>query len=206
MIERFFGFVQTSFFPTVDAASLRELNTKFRSWLDTVANTRTSEDITTPPFLALETERAHLLPVRRPPYPLEIVVERKVDRSSLVRLDGARYSVAPGNVGAHVAVVTRPGSDRVEIRRGAHTIGSHMRVPAGQIGFDPDHGKAIEALTFAALAKAGHRATKRKRNDARLGARAQEEAAMLRARLVLGDDGVVDPVDLARYDSFWDEQ
>lgn len=206
MIERLFGYVATSFFPTVDAASLPELNTKFRRWLDTVANIRTSEDITIPPFLALETERTHLLPVRRPPYPLEVVVTRKVDRYSLVRLDGARYSVAPGNVGADVVVVTRPGSERVEIRRGAHTIGSHTRVPAGQISFDPDHGKAIEALTFAALAKAGRRAGKRKRNAARLGGRAQEEAAMLRARLVLGDDGVVDPVDLARYDSLWDEQ
>jgi transposase len=206
VIERFFGFVATSFFPTVDAASLPELNAKFRSWLDAVANTRTSEDITTPPCLALQSERAHLLPVRRPPYPLEVVVERKVDRYSLVRLDGARYSVAPGNVGAKVAVITRPGSDRVEIRRGAHTIGSHRRVSAGQIGFDPDHGAAIEALTFAALAKAGHRATKRKRNDARLGARAQEEAAMLRARLVLGDDGVVAPVDLSRYDSLWEQR
>jgi hypothetical protein len=29
---------------------------------------------------------------------------------------------------------------------------------------------------------------------------------VLRARLVLGDDGVVDPVDLSRYDSLWNEQ
>ena len=79
-------------------------------------------------------------------------------------------------------------------------------MPAGQISFDPDHGKAIEALTFAALAKAGRRAVKRKRNAARLGARAQEEAAVLRARLVLGDDGVVAPVDLSRYDSLWEQR
>ena len=121
-----------------------------------------------------------------------------------MRLDGARYSVAPGNVGAEVAVITRPSSDEVKIRRGARVIGSHLRVPAGQISFDPDHGKAIEALTFATLAKAGRRAAKRKRNDARLGGRAQEEAAVLRAGVVLGDSGEVAPVDLARYDQAWD--
>lgn len=204
IIERFFFYVATSFFPTVDAATIKELNVKFRGWLDEVANQRTSEDIVLPPFEALQHERAHLLAVRRPPYPLEVVVTRKVDRYCLVRLDGARYSVAPGNVGADVAVITRPGSDAIEIRRGARVIGSHVAVPAGQISFDPDHGKAIEALTFAALAKAGRRAAKRKRNDSRLGARAQEEAAVLRARVVLGDSGEVAPVDLARYDDAWD--
>lgn len=205
IIERFYGYVATSFFPTVDAATLPELNAKLLRWLDEVANRRTSDDIAVPPSEALIAERPYLLPVHRPPYPLEVVVTRKVDRYCLVRLDGARYSVAPGNVGAEVAVVTRPGSNAVEIRRGARVIGSHHRVSAGDVSFDPDHGKAIEALTFAALAKAGRRAVKRKRNDARIGARAAEEAAMLRARLVLGDDGVVDPVDLARYDRLWDE-
>lgn len=80
IIERFFSYVATSFFPSVDAATLAELNAKFRRWLDEVCNVRTSEDIQLPPLEALGEERAHLLAVRRPPYPLEVVVTRKIDR------------------------------------------------------------------------------------------------------------------------------
>jgi len=149
----------------------------------------------------LAAERPHLLAVRRPPYRLELVVGRKVDRYCLVRLDGARYSVEPGHVGAEVSVVTRPGDDVVEIRRGGRVIGQHPRTAHGQVSFDPAHGTAIEALTLASLGRTGRH--RRKRNDARLGPKAAEEAAILRARAALGTDGVVQPVDLARYDELW---
>jgi hypothetical protein len=133
MIERFFGFVATSFFSDRErgdaSRAQRQVQVVARRGRQhahvrghhhpTVHGTRAG---TSPP-----------VPVRRPPYPLEVVVTRKVDRYSLVCWDGARYSVAPGNVGAEVAVITRPGSDAVEIRRGVHVIGSHKRVPAGQI-------------------------------------------------------------------------
>jgi hypothetical protein len=148
--------------------------------------------------------------VRRPPYRLELVVARKVDRYCLVRLDGARYSVEPGHVGAEVSVATRPGEDVVEIRRGARVIGQHPRVAGGRVSFDPAHGAAIEALTLASLGRTGRR-HRRKRNNARLGPKAAEEAAILRARTALGDngdngdDGVVQPVDLARYDQLWQQ-
>jgi hypothetical protein len=200
-IERAFRYVTTSFFATADAATLTELNRALRRWLDEVANTRTSADVPVAPAVALAAERPHLLPVRRPPYRLELVVARKVDRYCLVRLDGARYSVQPGHVGAEVSVVTRPGDRWVEIRRGARVIGQHPRTAHGQVSFDPAHGTAIEALTLASLGRAGRH--RRKRNDGRLGPKAAEEAAILRARAALGDDGVVQPVDLARYDQLW---
>jgi transposase len=200
-IERVFRYVATSFFPTADAATLAELNRTLRRWLDQVANARTSADVPVAPVEALQAERPHLLAVRRPPYRLELVVARKVDRYCLVRLDGARYSVPPGHVGAEVAVVTRPGDDVVEIRRGGRVIGQHPRAGRGQVSFDPAHGAAIEALTLASLGRAGRH--RRKRNDARLGPKAAEEAAILRARAALGDDGTVQPVDLARYDQLW---
>jgi hypothetical protein len=200
-IERAFRYVATSFFATADAATLAELNRTLRRWLDEVANTRTSADVPVPPVEALQAERRHLLAVRRPPYRLELVVARKVDRYCLVRLDGARYSVEPGHVGAEVTVVTRPGDPWVQIRRGSRVIGHHLRTGSGQVSFDPAHGAAIEALTLASLGRGGRH--RRKRNDARLGPSAAEEAAILRARAALGDDGVVAPVDLARYDQLW---
>jgi transposase len=200
-IERAFRYVATSFFPTADAATLAELNRTLRRWLDEVANTRTSADVAIPPTQALAAERPHLLPVRRPPYRLELVVGRKVDRYCLVRLDGARYSVEPGHVGAEVSVVTRPGDPWVQIRRGGRVIGQHPRAGRGRVSFDPAHGAAIEALTLASLGRVGRH--RRKRNDARLGPRAAEEAAILRARGALGDDATVQPVDLARYDQLW---
>lgn len=89
IIERFFDYVQKSFFHTVDAVSLAELNHRFRRWLDEVANRRTSSDITVMPERALEQERPFLLAVRRPPYPIQQVEYRKVDRFCLVRLGGA---------------------------------------------------------------------------------------------------------------------
>ena len=67
-----------------------ELNRTLRRWLDEVANARTSAEVPVAPVVALAAERPHLLPVRRPPYRLELVVARKVDRYCLVRLDGAR--------------------------------------------------------------------------------------------------------------------
>jgi transposase len=200
-IERAFRYVATSFFPTVDAVTLAELNRILRRWLDEVANTRTSADVPVAPLEALQAERPHLLAVRRPPYQLELVVARKVDRYCLVRLDGARYSVEPGHVGAEVNVVTRPGDLWVQIRRGGRLIGQHARAGRGQVSFDPAHGAAIEALTLASLGRTGRH--RRKRNDARLGPKAAEEAAILRARAALGDDGTVQPVDLARYDELW---
>lgn len=206
VVERGFSYVTTSFFRTADAATLGELNRRLRRWLDEVANRRTSEDIPVPPQEALAAERAHLLPVRRPPYRLEVVEVRKVDRYCLVRLDGARYSVEPGHVGADVRVITRPGSERVEVRRGDRVIGQHHRVPRGEISFDPAHGQAIEALTLASLHQAGRHPHRRKRNDARIGPKAAEEAAILRARLALGTDGVVEAVDLARYDRYWSDR
>jgi hypothetical protein len=54
---------------------------------------------------------------------------------------------------------------------------------------------------LASLGRVGRH--RRKRNDARLGPRAAEEAAILRARGALGDDATVQPVDLARYDQLW---
>jgi hypothetical protein len=200
-IERAFRYVATSFFATADAATLAELNRTLRRWLDEVANTRTSADVPVAPVAALAAERPRLLAVRRPPYRLELVVGRKVDRYCLVRLDGARYSVEPGHVGAEVSVVTRPGDDVVEIRRGGRVIGQHQRIGRGRVSFDPAHGAAIEALTLASLGRVGRH--RRKRNDARLGPKAAEEAAILRARAALGTDGVVQPVDLARYDELW---
>ena len=80
-------------------------------------------------------------------------------------------------------------------------IGHHPRTAGGQVSFDPAHGTAIEALTLASLGRGGRH--RRKRDDARLGPRAAEEAAILRARAALGDDGTVQPVDLARYDELW---
>jgi hypothetical protein len=195
--------VATSFFATADAATLAELNRTLRRWLDEVANTRTSADVPVAPVVALAAERPHLLPVRRPPYRLELVVARKVDRYCLVRLDGARYSVEPGHVGAEVSVVTRPGDEMVEIRRGARVIGQHPRTAHGQVSFDPAHGAAIEALTLASLGRAGRH--RRKRNDARLGPKAAEEAAIVRARAALGTDTTVQSVDLARYDELWQQ-
>ena len=202
-IERAFRYVATSFFPTADAATLAELNRTLRHWLDQVANTRTSADVLVAPVVALAAERPHLLPVRRPPYRLELVVTRKVDRYCLVRLDGTRYSVEPGHVGAEVNVVTRPGDEMVEIRRGARVIGQHLRAGTGQVSFDPAHGAAIETLTLASLGRT--RRHRRKHNDARLGPRAAEEAAILRARAALGTDTTVQPVDLARYDELWQQ-
>jgi transposase len=200
-IERAFRYVATSFFPTADAATLAELNRILRRWLDEVANIRTSADVPVAPLEALAAERPHLLAVRRPPYQLELVIARKVDRYCLVRLDGARYSVEPGHVGAEVKVVTRPGDPWVQIRRGGRVIGQHARAGRGQVSFDPAHGAAIQALTLASLGRVGRH--RRKRNDARLGPKAAEEAAILRARAALGDDGTVQPVDLARYDELW---
>jgi transposase len=202
-IERAFRYVATSFFPTADAATLAELNRTLRRWLDEVANTRTSAEVPVAPVAALQAEQPYLLAVRRPPYRLELVVARKVDRYCLVRLDGARYSVEPGHVGAEVAVVTRPGDPWVQIRRGGRVIGQHPRIGRGQVSFDPAHGAAVEALTLASLGRGGRH--RRKRNDARLGPKAAEEAAILRARAALGDDGVVQPVDLARYDQLWQQ-
>jgi transposase len=200
-IERLFAYVATSFFPTADAATLEELNRRLGRWLDEVANRRTSEHVPVPPLEALEAERPHLLPLRQPPYPVELAVRRKVDRYCLVRLDGARYSVEPGHVGAEVEVVTRPGSEEVEIRRGSRVIGRHLRVGAGEVSFDPVHGAATCALTLASLGRGGRH--RRKRNDARLGPRAAEEAAIIRARAALGTDGVVEGIDLSRYDECW---
>jgi hypothetical protein len=101
-------------------------------------------------------------------------------------------------------VVTRPGDEVVEIRRGARVIGQHPRTAHGQVSFDPAHGAAIEALTLASLGRAGRAGRhRRKRNNARIGPKAAEEAAIVRARAALGDDGTVQPVDLARYDQLW---
>jgi hypothetical protein len=135
-IERAFRYVATSFFATADAATLAELNRVLRRWLDEVANTRTSADVPIPPTQALAAERPHLLAVRRPPYRLELIVGRTVDRYCLVRLDGARYSVEPGHVGAEVNVITRPGDEVVEIRRGVRVIGQHPRTTHGQVSAD----------------------------------------------------------------------
>jgi hypothetical protein len=165
-IERAFRYVATSFFATADAATLAELNTCLRRWLDEVANTRTSADVPVAPVDALQAERPHLLAVRRPPYRLELVLARKVDRYCLVRLDGARYSVEPGHVGAEVNVVTRPGDPWVQIRRGARVIGQHPRAGRGQVSFDPAHGAAIEALTLASLGRVGRHRRKPGRRPA----------------------------------------
>lgn len=198
IIERFFDYVHKSFFHSVDAATLAELNHRFRRWLEEVANRRTSADICVMPERALEDERPFLLAVRRPAYRIEQVEYRKVDRFCLVRLGGARYSVEPGNVGAEVAVITRPGSDRIEIKRAGRTIGSHHLVERGRVSFDPAHRQAIESITLARLGMVKGKA--RKRNDARIGPKSCEEAAILRAHHSLGTDGVVQRVDLSSYD------
>jgi transposase len=201
-IERAFRYVATWFFAAADAATLAELNRVLRRWQDEVANTRTSADVPTPPTEALAAERPHLLPVRRPPYRLELVVARKVDRYCLVRLDGARYSVEPGHVGAEVSVVTRPGDDFVEIRRGPRDRPAPAdRSRPGQLRPRPrDGGRGADVGVAGPHRPAPPQAQRRPS-----GPKAAEEAAILRARAALGHDGVVADVDLARYDELWQQ-
>lgn len=126
---------------------------------------------------------------------------RTVDRYCLVRLDGARYSVEPGHVGAEVSVVTRPGDEVVEIRRGARVIGQHSRTATARSASTPPTAPRSRRSPWPR--SAGLAGTGASPGDARIGPKAAEEAAIVRARAALGDAGTVQPVDLARYDQLW---
>jgi hypothetical protein len=101
-------------------------------------------------------------------------------------------------------VITQPGEDRVEIRRGARVIGQHPRAAHGQMSFDPPTAPRSRRSPWRRWAAPTGR-HRRKRNDARLGPKAAEEPATLRACAALSDDGTVQPVDLARYDQLWQQ-
>ena len=125
-VERMVSYVKDNFLAGRSFASLEDLNTQGRNWLDTVANVRFHATTGAGPLDLLERERPHLTPLGVvAPYQIIHSVQRTVDAEALVRFENVRYSVPAFHAGARVAIEAFGGT--IRIRTGNLILAEHPR-------------------------------------------------------------------------------
>ncbi|MGH6943607.1 MAG: Mu transposase domain-containing protein, partial [Geminicoccaceae bacterium] len=117
------------------------------------------------------------------PFPAELRLERKVDRSALVAFEGNRYGIGPEHVGQPVIVSAILGEGELRILGAAGTeLARHRRLPSGaaQMVRSPAQRAALEHAVLGAFTT--ERPCRRKQNRPP-GTAALAEAARLRGHL-----------------------
>jgi transposase len=193
-VERPFREAKEAFLSELDAlgppASLAELNERAAVWLAERVHARPHRTTGIPPAERLQAEQALMVPLPRRRFDTAYVESRRVHVAvPMIEWRGVRYSVPPGCLGQKVQVRQAVDDDVLEVSWGAEVVARHRTPAAGsgiEVVWDAAHYSAAQA---AALAP--HRRHLRVVDDAP----AEPEVA----RLELGGDYDVEPLDLARY-------
>jgi len=196
VVEKQIHYLTQRWWRTLQADSLAEAQASLDRFCATTGDGRRRGDTTVGALGASEP----LLGLPEMAYPATTEVTRMVAQNALVSVDGNRYSVPPGFVGAEVKVNQRLGSDELVIISAAGTpVATHRVAPrgVGRIVRLPEHSKALENVVLAAFTTDRPCATKQNRPPT--------GAAVAIAAQITGDDDPAGPViDLATYQRFID--
>lgn len=140
LVERFNGYLETSFLPGRRFSSPADFNAQLSAWLPK-ANRRTHATLRCRPIDRLGEERAGMMvfpPVLPDP---ALVVSTRLGRDHWVRVGTCDYSVHPRAIGRIVNI--RVDLEEVTITAGGEEVGRHSRSWARhRVITDPDHDAA----------------------------------------------------------------
>jgi len=152
--ERPFGELNSAFMQEMalcPPASIGELNTRARHWLDVYVDPRPHRATKEAPRVRLAAEVELLGPLPRVRYDTARREPRVVSAPlPLVEVDTVPYSVPPELVGTTVEVRLPVDQGIVEVRHRGEVIVTHRIAPAGSPAvWDPAHRAAAEAIALA---------------------------------------------------------
>lgn len=161
VVERFNGYLATSFLPGRTFAAPGDFQDQLTGWL-VIANQRTHRTTRTRPVQAMAAERNTMgpLPPVDPVYGHRFTT--RLPRDYFVTAGGAAYSVHPGAIGRLVEVVV--DLHTVTVTCAGRTVAAHQRAwGSGATVTDPAHVAAAAAMrrTHQAAATAGTTGTGR---------------------------------------------
>jgi transposase len=136
-VERFIGYLRTSFLEGRRAETLGQLNADVTDWLARVANVRIHATTGVPPMERWPEER--LLPLAGQTYDTSVWSERRVSRDGLVSYLGNRYSV-PWTLSGRAVRVQETPVGKLLIWQGSRTVVEHdLRTEKGRVIVVPGH-------------------------------------------------------------------
>ena len=150
LVERFNGYLETSFLPGRRFSSPQDFNAQLAEWLPR-ANRRMHATLRCRPIDRLAEDRAAMmaLPPVLPDPALRMTT--RLGRDHWVRVGTCDYSVHPKAIGRQVEV--RGDLEEVTISCGGELVGRHLRSWARhRVLTDPDHDTARKALRAARAA------------------------------------------------------
>jgi transposase len=148
LVERFNGYLETSFLPGRRFSSPPDFNAQLHEWLGHRANRRMHKTLGCRPIDRLEEDRAAMMAL--PPF-LPDTAHRfttRLGRDHYVRVGSCDYSVHPKAIGRLIEV--RSDLEQVTVTCGAELVASHERSWARHRSIsNPDHELAAKVLRAA---------------------------------------------------------
>jgi transposase len=144
VVERAIGYLETSFLPGRDFASVDDFNTQLGDWLETRANVRVHSGLRCRPSERIDADLAAMMPL--PPVLPDTDWRRqlRLPADHWVRVDTNDYSVHPRAIGRRVEI--RRTLDEVIVTCGSDEVARHERVLAKHVTVtDPAHDAARRA-------------------------------------------------------------
>jgi hypothetical protein len=144
-IERANGYLDSSFEPARDFASIDDFNTQLSDWLDHKANQRKVRAINARPIDLLNDERHSLNPLPRALPETAITTTVRLSRDYHLRIAGNDYSIHPSAIGRIVTIQTTLTT--VEAVCDQRIVASHPRcLSRHKTITDPSHVHAADLL------------------------------------------------------------
>jgi len=139
------GYVKGNFLLGDTFASLGELNTRARGWLDSVANVRIHGTTGEVPRRRFERERPLLVPLRPGmSFDTALYEPRRITRDCLVSYRGSRYSV-PHHYADRQAMIRDPEDGTFEVMVSGHVVARHeLSREKGKNIIIPAHYRGID--------------------------------------------------------------
>ena len=125
MVERFNGYLETSFLPGRSFTSATDFNDQLSSWLSTKAIWRSHRTLGCRPVERFEADKAAMLPLPPVMPQLGWHASTRLPRDHYVRIGSNDYSVDPVAIGRRVDV--HADLTTVTIRWGDRVVGAHDR-------------------------------------------------------------------------------
>jgi len=172
VVERTNGYLETSFLPGREFASVDDFNTQLYGWLENRANLRVHSGLRCRPSQRIDADLAAMMPLPPVVPDTDWRTQTRLGADHWVRVDTNDYSVHPKAIGRRIDI--RLDADEVTVTCAGEVVARHERVLARHVTVtDPAHDAAR---------------------------RARAQLARLPLELDRDDQALVDVRDLADYD------
>ena len=172
VVERTNGYLETSFLPGREFASVDDFNTQLYGWLENRANLRVHSGLRCRPSQRIDADLAAMMPLPPVGPDTDWRTQTRLGADHWVRVDTNDYSVHPKAIGRRIDI--RLDADEVTVTCAGEVVARHERVLARHVTVtDPAHDAAR---------------------------RARAQLARLPLELDRDDQALVDVRDLADYD------